>query len=304
MGLNTPTDSPLITSTNFERVDNISRNWGGIEVSYQEKYPIEGHSWTDMQSDKTKIIVRLGQRGGTCEPRLEQNCPLKRTRNDVGFFNVIPAHQSVWCFADSVHLLRDLQLTFEIDTLIKLMGEGHDYTKLSEPILMVYDTRVMQCARILANLCVDPFPQDVLYGECLTLALLSALLNATHQKTRNSGLSGLAPWQIRIAKDFLQKNFTQDVSLESLAQLTGLSRSWFARAFKVSTGVAPYTWVLQKRIALAQDLLTKTSDPIASIATAVGFADQSHFTKAFRRSVGITPREWQVTQKRKRDQGY
>jgi AraC-like DNA-binding protein len=50
---------------------------------------------------------------------------------------------------------------------------------------------------------------------------------------------------------------------------------------------------------MAQQLLTKTSEPIASIATAVGFADQSHFTKAFKRAVGLTPREWRVEHGRK-----
>jgi AraC-like DNA-binding protein len=196
-------------------------------------------------------------------------------------------------------MLRDLQITFDMDTLMRVMGDGYDYAQLSEPILMAYDARVTQCARILADLCVDPFPQDDLYGESLTIALLTAILHAAHQRPRTGRSSGLAPWQMRIAKDFLQENFTRDVSLESVAQLTGLSRSWFARAFKASSGVAPYTWVLQRRIQLAQELLGKTSEPLASIATAVGFADQSHFTKAFRRFVGITPREWQMDQRRK-----
>jgi transcriptional regulator GlxA family with amidase domain len=142
-------------------------------------------------------------------------------------------------------------------------------------------------------------PQDALFGESITLALLTALLSTTHKKPVQIRATGLAPWQIRIAKEYLEAHFTKDVSLESLAQLTGLSRSWFARGFKASTGIAPYTWALQLRIRMAQQLLTKTSEPIASIATAVGFADQSHFTKAFKRAVGLTPREWRVEHGRK-----
>jgi hypothetical protein len=100
MGLKERTGTPSPISSSFKRIDAISRAWSGIEVSYQEKYPIDGHSWTDMQSDKSKILIRLGQRGGICEPRIDRNQALKRVRYDAGFFNVIPAHRTLWCFAD------------------------------------------------------------------------------------------------------------------------------------------------------------------------------------------------------------
>jgi AraC family transcriptional regulator len=105
-------------------------------------------------------------------------------------------------------------------------------------------------------------------------------------------IAGLAAWQLRIAKEYLEDDYAHEVRLASLAQLTGLSQSWFARRFKASTGIAPYTWALQLRVSRAKEFLLKNDQPISAIAIEVGFADQSHFTKAFKRFTGATPRSW------------
>jgi AraC family transcriptional regulator len=90
----------------------------------------------------------------------------------------------------------------------------------------------------------------------------------------------------------MQAHLTEDISLAELAKIAKLSQSQFARAFRDSTGLPPYRYILRSRIQRGEQLLAKTRVPIAEIAAQVGFADQSHFTKAFRRFVGATPQRW------------
>jgi AraC family transcriptional regulator len=59
-----------------------------------------------------------------------------------------------------------------------------------------------------------------------------------------------------------------------------------------NTGLAPHQWLVQQRIAKAKDLLTRSSQSLADIASDCGFSDQSHFTRVFLRAVGATPAEW------------
>jgi AraC family transcriptional regulator len=92
--------------------------------------------------------------------------------------------------------------------------------------------------------------------------------------------------------EFLEAHLTEDIGLDELAQLVGLSQSQFARAFKVSTGLPPYQWCLHNRVKRAQEMLFNGSDSLADIAIQNGFADQSHFTKTFRRVTGTTPANW------------
>ena len=102
----------------------------------------------------------------------------------------------------------------------------------------------------------------------------------------------LAMWQEKRAKERLEASLDGDVSLRTLAAECGLSRSHFSRAFRVTTGMAPYQWLLHRRIERAQNLLRNTRQTIAEVALSCGFADQSHFTRIFTRIVGASPDAW------------
>jgi transcriptional regulator GlxA family with amidase domain len=84
----------------------------------------------------------------------------------------------------------------------------------------------------------------------------------------------------------------QRVELSELAVLAGLSQSHFSRAFKVSTGMAPYQWQLDSRIRRAQLLMLETKSSLEQIADATGFTDAAHLSRIFRRITGTTPAVW------------
>jgi AraC-like DNA-binding protein len=280
------------SSHGLVKVETICREWGGVSVTYNAKYPGPGVAWIDLSSDKTTVVVCLEQKGGMCEPRLKLDQATPRSRYDIGYFIWVPANHTVWGYADSVKFVRGITLKFDLDHLMKLLGDDHDYSNVHKPLLMVYDTKVTQFAHLLANACVDPFDNDRVFGESLITAMLSAVVHASAKGSSDKFAGGLAPWQLRAAKEHLEVNFAREISLAELAKITRLSESRFARAFKASTGIPPYTWLLQRRIHRAQELLKDTDLAISNIAIQIGFADQSHFTKAFRRITGTTPRDW------------
>ena len=288
----------LLNPPGFKKVEIVSRILSGLDVRYMEKYPVKGQSCVDMRSDRLSLLVRLGQRGGLCEPRFKPDEPTLRDRHDVGFFNWIPADEQVWCFSDNVQFLRDLHICFDESSLKSLLGDDYDYSRISEPRLLAYEPRVKDCAKLLADVLLQDEACDRLFGESITMALLASILASAKKWPARAPANGLLPWQLRLAKDYIEDNFNRNVGLEELANLTSLSRSWFARGFRASTGIAPYSFILQIRVRRAKELLLDHKTPIATIATLVGFADQSHFTKTFRRYAGVTPREWRELHKR------
>ena len=181
-------------------------------------------------------------------------------------------------------------MSFPPALLGSLLGDELDHAKIDKPVLMLYDDQITRCAALLADECREPLIGSRLYGENLTTALTAALF--TTQRTQ-----GLSRWQLRQAMDYLEGHMMQDVSLEEMAQLAGLSQSQFARLFRVSTGMPPYKWSLDARIKRAQELLVLGEESISAIAIQTGFADQSHFTKTFRRATGATPKDWQRKRK-------
>jgi transcriptional regulator GlxA family with amidase domain len=103
---------------------------------------------------------------------------------------------------------------------------------------------------------------------------------------------GLAAWQLELALELLLRDLSRNFPVARLASLCGLSRSYFGRAFKLSTGLPPHRWLLHYRIECAQDLLEHSDGDIAAISLRCGFSDQSHLTRMFHEIVGSSPAAW------------
>jgi AraC family transcriptional regulator len=185
-----------------------------------------------------------------------------------------------------------VQFQFDQSAMETILGSDYSDLNVQKPLLMVCDSRVTQCADILADAFLGGLHEDTLYGQSLTTALLVALHSAASGNLFVVPTGGLASWQLRIAKEHLEQHVGSDSSLADIAELIGLSLSRLVRGFKASTGYAPYTWWTQARIQKAKALLAGGTMSLSEIALEVGFADQSHFTKAFKRSAGVTPGAW------------
>ena len=99
----------------------------------------------------------------------------------------------------------------------------------------------------------------------------------------------LAPWQFRRVTEFMEANLAQDIGLGELAAMVGLSAFHFARCFRVTAGMPPHRYLIERRIARAKDMLTQSDDSISDIAGRVGYDDASYFARLFSREVGETP---------------
>lgn len=129
------------------------------------------------------------------------------------------------------------------------------------------------------------------YLESLGCSILYELRHALQYdgQKREPLRGGLTPRQLSRVEQYIAGNISKEVSLMELANLAGLSRFHFIRAFKKSTGLAPYQFVIAKRVESAKQLLSKGQLSISEVTTAVGFNNSLQLNRAFRRLVGIAP---------------
>jgi AraC family transcriptional regulator len=107
---------------------------------------------------------------------------------------------------------------------------------------------------------------------------------------------GLAPWQLRLARDRINASLDEGFSLKQIARECRLSASHFVKAFARSTGISPHRWLMQRRVDVAKDLMLSTDTSLAEISLKCGFSDQSHFTRVFAEATGETPGRWRQIQ--------
>jgi AraC family transcriptional regulator len=139
-------------------------------------------------------------------------------------------------------------------------------------------------------------PEDILplFTEGWAMQALAYVARAASAPSprRVTHGSGLAPWQLRRAREMLRAQIGGNAKFNDVARACRLSISHFSRAFKVSTGVPPHQWLMLERVAMAEDLLAKSSTPLVHVAGLCGFADQSHFSRVFGRVKGCSPGVW------------
>jgi AraC family transcriptional regulator len=162
------------------------------------------------------------------------------------------------------------------------------------------DETMLNLARALNPVLARPQHATALFTDHVFLAMIAHLAGRyggldTREMRAYAAPKGrmLTPLQERRVTSRLLDDLGGDSTLAELAALCGLSRSYFIRAFKQTTGLPPHRWLLMQRVKRAKDLLRATKMPIADVAVACGFADQSHLTRVFSKAFRISPGAWQ-----------
>ncbi|WP_141432709.1 response regulator [Bacillus sp. 03113] len=94
------------------------------------------------------------------------------------------------------------------------------------------------------------------------------------------------------ALDFIAAHYTENLTLQCVADIVHLSKSYFSLFFKKKTGRNFVDYLIDLRIREAKRLLTQDESRIYDVATASGFNDVKYFSKVFKKISGLTPNEY------------
>jgi AraC-like DNA-binding protein len=104
-----------------------------------------------------------------------------------------------------------------------------------------------------------------------------------------NGKGGLPGYRLRRILEYIAAHVSEDLTLDRLAYLVGMSPHHFASMFRQSTGAPPHQFVLLQRVERAKERLCQPGGSILDVALDVGFNNPSHFARTFRRFVGTSP---------------
>ncbi len=135
------------------------------------------------------------------------------------------------------------------------------------------------------------------YGQALALKVAKRLVVYLRRPGNQAQYSDLLAAQSKVSRftdviDWIESNLGDDIDVEALSEICGMSARNFSRAFGGELGVSPIAYVKRRRLERAKQLLEGTDMPYGRIASAVGFASADRFSKAFKETFDITPSDY------------
>lgn len=163
---------------------------------------------------------------------------------------------------------------------------------------------VEQDARVLAGEVIENVMELHLFanrqpGWCLSCkrpividGQIVGLIGISRDLGQRGGLEGEYE-PLRLALDYLNTHYGQNVRMQTLLDITGFSLSKLERSFRKVFQMTPQQVLTRLRIQMAMHLL-HGPDSVATIGQACGFSDQSAFTRKFKAETGMAPRQYRL----------
>lgn len=201
--------------------------------------------------------------------------------NEVMAYDTIVFNRSLLCGnSDDRCYTECLSDIFAEDASITLpiSTQNKDYTLMKEAA-----STIMNCAKENSGMA------DLLLKSELTRLFWLIIKNCEMHSSRSPYISDK---NIKAALEYINKNYSSDLTIKELAENVHLSESYFMGKFKEITGMSVMEYVSAARIRAACRLLINSGCTAAEAAFEVGFRNLSNFNRQFKKAAGCSPREY------------
>lgn len=183
----------------------------------------------------------------------------------------------------SANLIDNINTAFQKKTQII-----YDCDILNDVVILQDGTKFLNS---INNLVRESSSKDIFYNE-KTSCLLKSLIIDIVRYYKKSVYSSKNQNKLEQAIKFIHENYKYDINNQVIASFTGYHPYHLNRMFNKYLGFSLHQYVNNYRITLSEQLLITTDQPIAAIATAVGFNNTISFTENFKSKNKLTPSKY------------
>lgn len=190
--------------------------------------------------------------------------------------------------SDAGWTFRDIYISLpQMEQLLAQLEWRGDLPYFNEPV--VGDQALRSAFHGLFTALSEPAP--LLAQQSLMLEFVSQLFSM-YATPRSAGRSAKPETKaVRTVRTYLEAHYAENISIDTLAQMVGLSPFYLIRSFHQQMGLPPHRYQRHWQLLQAKRSL-HTFKPLSEIAVEHGFYDQSHLNRHFKRAFGITPGQY------------
>jgi len=165
-----------------------------------------------------------------------------------------------------------------------------DETLLNSPIVTQSTPAITELIRQLTmEYCMSGEHTDQLLSALMKAILLNVL---RIRNTRENCTKRASMIQIQSVVEYINGNYDQYITNESIAELFHFHVRYLNRVFKEHTGSTIHDFIMSRRLSAAMEILRSQNIPISEVASKCGFASIHHFCKTFRKFTDMSPTEY------------
>ena len=269
-------------------LDAVDGRWSELSIRGYKYKP------SDISAPRLSDYLIVLYTGGPT--RMTRHVDGPRITSDIVFGDISLLTRSVeseWCWKDNIEVLH---IYLDPGLVQRVMNTVFDRDVADvhlRDVLKVRDDLLTGMGHALIREASSDLSGTRLYAESIGHQLCIHLLrNYFDLKFAGPLPAGkLDHPKMRQVQNFIDEHLGDNLTLVSLANVAGVSASYFGHLFRNSFGVAPHQYLLKRRLDRARTLLQNDRQPIAEIASVTGFSDQSHLTRHFKRQFGVTPQK-------------
>lgn len=288
----------FINSSFLKRSQRIFRN----DPNFSLRCSIEDPQTVTVihRHEFTEVFMVLD---GTGEHQCEDNLPQPIERGHI--FVIPPGGRHGYVKANN---LRVLNLMFDAKRLPPVLLELYNHTgykklfahscdyydKVDFPSLTIAEDAFENLEGFALKLCDDS------QLHCYKLGLFMVLLSLLCDYCKHCSAEECAnvPLNIPRLTNYLDNNYLQNIYLDDLTVIAGMSRATLIRHFRQAMGVTPMKYICNLRLQHAADLLLNSDFSLKEVAANSNFRSMPYFFRAFNKCFGMPPKEWRKQRKK------
>lgn len=220
------------------------------------EYVVSGHGYIETASEALRVS------GGTL-------CIVKKDTNVSFYSDPADPYEKIWLNLDGEMLRKAVDMFIPSDV----------YTVQAN----VYDLFLEMHSKLSE---INEGNTSDMYAE--VMALVFRLLTVATKDTYFPQSADRNSLDEKI-RAYIDANVYADISLEDISEKFGITKMHIIRVFKKKFGTTPGQYLIDRRVSIAQSLLTSTIMPIKEIASLLRYSNTQHFSSSFKSAVGCTP---------------